>query len=166
MPDLTHLHPMIVHFPIALLIIGFLVDAVSMVVKRDFLNKTGFILLLLGTLGAIAAYFSGASAAEGVIEAGSLKDAVEIHKSAAELTLLIVIAAALFRTILVMARKYAGAYKWIAFAVFFAGVLAVSRTGYYGGELVFKHAAGVTLEFGSSNSGAKQGGSIAAAITQ
>ncbi len=163
MPDLTHLHPMIVHFPIALLIIGFLVDAISLFVKRDFLEKTGFILLIVGAIGAIAAYFSGASAADGLVEAGSLKDAVEVHESAAELALWIIIGAAVFRTALVMVRRYAGYYRWIAFAIFFAGVLAVSRTGYYGGELVFKHAAGVTIEFGSSNSGSIQNGSLASA---
>ena len=57
--DLTHLHPMIVHFPIALLIVGFLADAVGLIFKKDFFTKAGFYLLILGTLGVVAAYLSG-----------------------------------------------------------------------------------------------------------
>jgi len=32
--------------------------------------------------------------------------------------------------------------------LFLLGVLSIARTGYYGGELVFKHAAGVQLNIG------------------
>ena len=43
MLDLTHLHPMIVHFPIALLIVGFLADVVGLIFKKTFLTKRVFI---------------------------------------------------------------------------------------------------------------------------
>jgi hypothetical protein len=32
--------------------------------------------------------------------------------------------------------------------LFLLSVLAIARTGYYGGELVYKHAAGVELNLG------------------
>ncbi|MGD9900778.1 MAG: hypothetical protein AB7T22_16755, partial [Calditrichaceae bacterium] len=44
--------------------------------------------------------------------------------------------------------KYTGIYKWIAISLFIVGAASVARTGYYGGELVYKHAAGVTIIFG------------------
>ncbi len=31
------------------------------------------------------------------------------------------------------------------------GVLSIARTGYYGGELVYKHAAGVQFNLGFDN---------------
>ena len=71
MIDLTHLHPMIVHFPIALLIVGFLADAIGLFTKREFFTKAGFYLLILGTLGVVAAYLTGNYAGEGVTEAGA-----------------------------------------------------------------------------------------------
>lgn len=53
----SHLHPMLVHFPIALVVFGFLADAVSLFYKKETcLSKTGFYLLVIGTLAAIATW--------------------------------------------------------------------------------------------------------------
>jgi uncharacterized membrane protein len=146
--DLTHIHPMIVHFPIALLIVGFLADIVGMIIKKDFFNKAGFYLLILGTLGVIAAYISGDYAGDGVVEAGSLGQALELHESAAMVSLWLMVGTALVRIGAVLLNKYNGIIKILAFILFFVGVLSIARTGYYGGELVFKHAAGVELNLG------------------
>ena len=52
-----HLHPMIVHFPIALITVGLLAEVVSLFFKNEkCLSKTGFYLMILGSLGAIAAW--------------------------------------------------------------------------------------------------------------
>lgn len=148
MLDLTHIHPMIVHFPIALLIVGFLADIVGMVIKKDFFNRAGFYLLILGTLGVIAAYISGDLAGDGVVEAGALGTALELHESAALISLWLMVGTAFVRIAAVLLNKYNGVIKILAFILFFAGVISIARTGYYGGELVFKHAAGVQLNLG------------------
>jgi len=147
--DLTHLHPMIVHFPIALLIIGFLSDFVGLITRKKFFSTAGFYLLILGTAGVIAAYLSGNFAGDGVTEVGTLGQALETHEEAATLTLWLVAAAAVVRIGLVMMKKYSGILKGLAFALLLLGVASVARTGYYGGELVFKHAAGVQFSLGS-----------------
>jgi len=146
--DTSHLHPVIIHFPIALLIIGFLADIIGMVFKKEFFTKAGFYLLILGTIGVIAAYLSGNIAGEGVEEAGSLKQALENHEHAAELSLWLMVAAAVVRLAVVAAKKYTGVFKYAALVLFLAGVLSIIRTGYYGGELVYKHAAGVQFNLG------------------
>jgi uncharacterized membrane protein len=52
----THFHPMIVHFPIALITIGFTADVVSLFIRNEkCLSKTGFYLMVTGALAAIAA---------------------------------------------------------------------------------------------------------------
>ena len=154
--DTTHLHPMIVHFPIALLIVGFLSDLIGVFLKKDFFSKAGFYLLILGTAGVIAAYFSGNIAGDGVSEAGVLKQALENHEEAAELSLWLMVIASVVRIGIVVFKKYSGILKWVAILLFLAGILSIARTGYYGGELVFKHAAGVQLnlglDFNSTNS--------------
>ena len=146
--DMTLLHPMVVHFPIALLIVGFLFETIGLFVQKEFFSKTGFYLLILGTIGVITAYFSGQSAGNGISEAGTLKHALETHEGAAELSLWIMAGAALVRIALVLLKKYFGVFKGVAFVLFLLGVLSIARTGYYGGELVFKHAAGVQLNLG------------------
>lgn len=149
--DPQHLHPMIVHFPIALLIVGLLADAVGLFSKKDFFSKAGFYLLILGTIGVVAAYLSGDLAGDGVTEAGPLKQALETHEAAAELSILLISIAALVRIAFVAIKRYSGSLKWVAFALFLIGVLSIARTGYYGGELVYKHAAGVQFNLGFGN---------------
>lgn len=149
--DLTHLHPMIVHFPIALLIVGFLSETVGLIFRKEFFTNVGFYLLILGTLGVVAAYLSGNFAGEGVTEAGALKQALETHEDAAALTLWLMIGAALVRIAMVLSKKYVGFYRLIALGLFLVGVLSIARTGFYGGELVYKHAAGVQFDLGIGN---------------
>ncbi len=146
--DTTHLHPMIVHFPIALLIVGFLSDLIGAFFKKEFFSKAGFYLLILGTAGVIAAYFSGNIAGDGVSEAGALKQALENHEEAAELSLWLMVIVSVVRIGIVVFKKYTGIFKWAAIVLFLVGILSIARTGYYGGELVFKHAAGVQLNLG------------------
>ena len=148
--DLSLIHPMIVHFPIALLIVGFLSDLLGLIFKKDFFSRTGFYLLILGTIGVVAAYLTGTSAGEGITEAGTLKQALETHENAGELALWIMVFAALFRIALVFTKKYKGVFQLIGLLIFFVGVLSIARTGFYGGELVFKHAAGVQFNIGAN----------------
>ncbi len=147
--DTTHIHPMIVHFPIALIIIGFLAELIGAIWKKEFFGKAGFYLLILGTLGVVAAYISGNLAGDGITEAGPLKQALETHESAALLSLWLMVGVAVIRIALTLTKQYAGALRWVAIILFFIGVLSIARTGFYGGELVFKHAAGVQFNIGA-----------------
>ena len=146
MIDLTTLHPMIVHFPIALLIVGFVSDIAGVVSRREFFSRAGFYLLIAGTLGVIAAYFSGDMAGEGLAEGGALKQALETHEAAA-------VAFPLDHE-----RHRPGPHRPGGDAEVFGsapldtardvsrgGALTIVRTGHYGGQLVYKHAAGVQL---------------------
>jgi len=148
MIDTTHLHPMIVHFPIALLIVGFLSELVGLILKKEFFTTAAFYLLILGTLGVVAAYITGNLAGDGISETGQLETALETHEHAAQLTLWLMVGAAAVRIALVWFKKFDGAFKYVAFLLFLVGVLSVARTGFYGGELVYKHAAGVQFNFG------------------
>lgn len=146
--DLTHLHPMIVHFPIALLIVGFLSDIVGLLKKREFFTQAGFYLFSLGALGVIAAFITGSQAGDGIVEEGALKKALETHEEAATLAIWVASIAALFRIALFLLKKYSGVLKMVSLALGLLAVMAIARTGYYGGELVYKHAAGVQLDLG------------------
>lgn len=149
--DTGHLHPMIVHFPIALLFVGFFFEVFSIFVKKDFFSTAAFYLLILGTLGVIGAYISGDIAGDGVSETGMLKNALETHEDAALITLWIAVAAAIIRTAFVILKRNSNVLRWLSFVLFLFGAIAVARTGYYGGQLVYKYAAGVQFNIGSNS---------------
>lgn len=140
----THLHAMVIHFPIALLMAGFLSELIALFSKKDFFKNAAFYLLILGALGAIVAYLSGSYAGEG-IEEGPLKIPVELHEEAANITLWLAIITALFRIGIYFFKVNRSWTKWVSIILFAAVVGAIARTGYLGGELVYSHGAGVQL---------------------
>jgi uncharacterized membrane protein len=142
----THLHAMLVHFPIALLLSGFLADLIYLLTKKPFFKTTSLFLLMLGALGAVAAYLTGNAAGEGMDDGSSLSQAVEIHEGAAMLTMLLSLLAAGFR-LLIEFTNFKPKWGYATAVVLSAIVVAsVVRTGFYGGELVYKHGTGVELE--------------------
>lgn len=146
----THLHAMVIHFPIALLLIGFLSELIGLLLKKTFFNQTAFYLLILGTFGTIAAYLSGDAAGEGM-EDGILGRAIGMHEEAASITLWLAIATTLIYSIIVV-FKYPNKWLKIISVILFATLIgAVSRTAYLGGQLVYKHGAGVELALPNFN---------------
>lgn len=135
---------MVIHFPIALLIIGFLSEIIFAFIRKPFFKQAAFYLLLLGTAGTIASYLSGNEAGEG-IEEGSLGKAIELHEQAATISLwLVILTAVVYLAIYI--SNYSKKWARIASIILFAGTIAaIARTGYLGGELVYKHGAGVEL---------------------
>ena len=135
---------MAVHFPIALLIVGFLSAVIALFNKKLFFNQAAFYLLLLGTAGTIVSYLAGNAAGEGM-ESGTMGKAMELHERAATIALwLTCITAAFYLAIAIFKYKK----SWLKFAgiILFAGAIAaIARTGYLGGQLVYKHGAGVEL---------------------
>ena len=100
----AHLHPLIVHFPIALLIAGFVADTVYLLYKKEVcLSKVGFYLMLAGTLGAVAAVLSGNFFTEDMT--GSVEVIRERHETFANITMYVMIVASLLRIFLVQKGK-------------------------------------------------------------
>jgi uncharacterized membrane protein len=77
LPGVRHLqniHPLIVHFPIALLPGAALLYLLAWLARKDSWAWTGLWMLGLGTLGAAAAVASGLYSAEGVMVAPSVRE--------------------------------------------------------------------------------------------
>jgi uncharacterized membrane protein len=135
---------MVIHFPIALLMAGFLSELIALFSKKQFFKDASFYLLILGTLGAIVAYVSGSYAGDGMTD-GLLQAPLEVHEDAALITLILAIITTLF-SIAVYYFDYQKAWsRWASLLVFAVLIGYVARTGYLGGELVFKHGAGIEL---------------------
>ena len=139
---LMNLHPLIVHFPIALLTVGALCDAVGILGRRDLFLKTGYLLLLLGTAGAAAAALTGESAAETAAKIPDIKADLEQHETLSTAAAWLSIALTLARTHLSFKKRFAGTPRLIY--LFLALVLAglINTSGYTGGHIVYTYGAG------------------------
>ena len=140
--DSSHFHPMMVHFPIAIITFGFLFDLFSLfITKEKCLSKMGLYLEVIGMLGAIAAfgtgyYFTGEM--EG--EAGILRDQ---HQLFATLTLISIILATFFRLLIVYQKKEETYLKYAAMSLFLLAFVFVTITGHLGGSLVYDYMIGL-----------------------
>ncbi len=149
----THLHAMLIHFPIALLFAGFFSEIISIFSNKNYFKNTALLLLGLGTLGAISAFLSGNAAGEG-IEHGALKIPVELHEDAALFSLFLIVVTALFYAFTYFFDFKDAAIRWFRILFFTITIVSISYTGYLGGQLVYKHGAGVELglpDFTNSN---------------
>lgn len=140
--DSSHFHPMIVHFPVALLAVGFFADVVSLFFskKEPCLSKLGFYLMILGTLGAVAGYLTGEYFTQEMVgAAGELK---ENHELFAKITMYVMIAASVFRIFAVTTKRDKGILKWVVFVMYAIGTASVAYTGFLGGSLVYNFMIG------------------------
>lgn len=140
--DSSHFHPMLVHFPIAIITVGFLFDLVSLFFKKDpCLSRTGYWLEIIGMAGAIFAFGSGyflTSPMEG--EAGIMREKHEFYATA---TLISIIIATLFRIVIAYLNKETTNMKYLSLGLFFIAFVFVSITGYLGGTLVIDYMIGL-----------------------
>jgi uncharacterized membrane protein len=134
-----HFHPLSVHFPIALLLVGFFLDVISLIFKKEkCLSRAGFYLMILGTLGAVAAYFTGEFFSKEMAGNTFFTDKKETHELFAKTTMFIMLAASALRIFMVIKKKETGILKWIVFVLFFAGCLFVAYTGLLGGKIEYE----------------------------
>lgn len=134
----SHFHPMLVHFPIALIVFGFVAEVVSLFFKKEAcLSKAGFYLLLAGTLSAVTALLTGALFTSEM--SGTAGDVKETHELFAWITVIASIIASLFRVFLVVKKTEQSDLKWVAFALFCLAAISVSITGFFGGSLVYNY---------------------------
>jgi uncharacterized membrane protein len=76
---LQNFHPLVVHYPIALLTLSALLYVVAWVSRRESWAWTALWMLVLGTLGAALAVWTGLRAGAGVMVAQSVRDHILIH---------------------------------------------------------------------------------------
>lgn len=137
--DTSHLHPVIVHFPVALIIIGFLADVFYLFFKSEkCLSKTGFYLMILGTLSALAAWATGHLFTVEPVE-GAILSIYKKHETAALITVILMIIGSCLRIYLVVKKKEETNLKWAVFSLYLFAVAAVTFTGFMGGTMVYNY---------------------------
>jgi uncharacterized membrane protein len=137
------IHPMAVHFPIALLSASVLFDLFSGRWQSEGLRVASWNTLLLGLGGAVAAVITGSIAEEAVEHSGVPKQVLEIHETLG------------FATFWVFAGlsglRIAEWLGWIRerrplrLVLGLGAVALLFIASYYGGSLVYEFGAGVAL---------------------
>jgi uncharacterized membrane protein len=139
---MTHpLHPIVVHFPIALLVTAILFEFLEILLKRDSLREAATWLLGLGFLGALAATATGVWAEEAAEEAGVPESAIETHELFAFAT--VAVFGILLAVRWLQGKRRIPEFPRVFLAIGLVGVVLMGLTGYFGGDLVYRYGAGV-----------------------
>jgi uncharacterized membrane protein len=130
-------HPQIVHFVIALLVVGVVFRAISLLRKPAFAGPTALVLLGLGTIAAVLAV-------------ASVRDAVVEHEEWGERTRnIFLLVMGLEAVGLLMLRSEKSRYVYMASAgVGVVGLLFLYQAGEHGGRIVYSYAGGVGIRSG------------------
>ncbi|MCC6485267.1 MAG: DUF2231 domain-containing protein [Armatimonadetes bacterium] len=137
------IHPVTVHFPIALLVVSFIFDLLGVVTKDESFRKAGFYCLILALFGLVASYFTGLQAQSAARSIPNIEPHIRTHMQAGVLTLVLTGVLVIGR-IVVDARpaiRRAGSTVYLGFLLI--AVISVLRAGYLGSELVQQFGAGV-----------------------
>jgi uncharacterized membrane protein len=137
------LHPIVVHFPIALLFASVGLDWVGYAFRLPNLTRAGFYVLALGAAGAGVAALTGPDHAAGDATVVSL---LTLHQSFALITVALAVALLLVRYM--AADGLGGGWAALYLVGTLALLVALSLTGYYGGELTYHQGIGVSTASG------------------
>ncbi len=156
LPPFDQVHPLVVHFPIALLITAPALIVLGLIVRpwARGLYAGGLVMVVLGTIGAWVALSSGSAAERAVIGSQALEDVLHRHEELANSATAWFIGCTLGLGVLLGAGWKWGAKpggrlpRWVCVAAMLAyllahawGVSLLSRAGHEGGRLV--HELGV-----------------------
>ncbi|MBI5475026.1 MAG: DUF2231 domain-containing protein [Ignavibacteriae bacterium] len=137
---MPNIHPLIVHFPIALLTISFIFDVIGMLTGKKEFTMSAWWMLLIGTISVAAAIASGLSAAGGLESSSQAREHIENHQEAA------LVVAGVFAFLLlwrVANKTRVPDRRWLYLVLSVVGLVAVWVTALYGGELVYEFGVGV-----------------------
>ncbi|MBI1319093.1 MAG: hypothetical protein GC168_09110 [Candidatus Hydrogenedens sp.] len=152
LPGWDGLHPLIIHFPLALLLVAPLLVVTSLV-WRQHSHAFGYAALFLMVLGTAATYIAvstGEAAGELAERGGAVEVVLEHHESMAERTQVVFTVITIVYAFIVLAplllKRALAVVPWTivnaAFLVFYVGgAVLLVNTGHEGGRLV--HEFGV-----------------------
>ncbi|MGA6829351.1 DUF2231 domain-containing protein [Nitrospira sp. NS4] len=135
------IHPMLVHFPIALLSATVFLDLLGQRWRRDECRIASLYTLVLGLAGALVSVASGAMAEEAVEHSGVPKQVLELHESLGFATFWVF--AGLLGWRMAVWLDWVQERPVVSVALGLTGVAVLLVASYYGGSLVYEYGAGV-----------------------
>ena len=144
-PWAPNLHPLLVHFPIVLVIMAAAADVLAAFFRRSGgLHFAASSAYTVGAVAAVAAYWTGRDAAATVLVPGMAHGAVDDHRMWALVTtwyLVALVASRLLSELAGVARVQR--YRVLFIVLGMAGMILVQQTAERGARLVYEHGVGV-----------------------
>jgi uncharacterized membrane protein len=154
MPNIGVYHPVIVHFAIALVILGVLFRWISLTGRAPFTGPAAATLLILGAVAAYLAVHSGTDAHGPVERIPGVRQAVMDHEDAGHWARNVFLVVALLEIIAFVAKKrsvqIARVALWGSAVVGIFGFAAILKAADKGGDLVYDYAGGVGTRSGDT----------------
>ena len=133
-----HFHPMFVHFPIALITIGFIFDIIGLFVKNEYhFFKFAYYLMILGTISSITAYLTGEFFTPEL--SGALGEIKENHEIFAKITMFAIATTTILRIYINYRKPENPKLKYLVIAFYALAFISIGITGYTGGSLVYDY---------------------------
>ena len=147
---MAYYHPQLVHFAIALLVVGVILRLISLAGRPAFVAPAAFTLLLVGTIAATLAVQSGVAAHGPVERVPGSRDAVVEHEEWGIRTRNVFFAVIAIEAVaFLLWRSPRRRMALIASGVVgLAGLFCLYEAGEHGGELVYAYAGGVGIRSG------------------
>ncbi|MDD4050400.1 MAG: DUF2231 domain-containing protein [candidate division Zixibacteria bacterium] len=143
----THLlHPKVVHFTVALLIMALLFEVLRLVTRKDMFGETARWNMIFGGLAAIVTFVTGLLAESHVVIAGAAKEVFERHETFGYITMILAVVLLIWH--LAPGRLYRRFYSFYLI-ILAAVVVSLSMGAYNGGRLVYEFGVGVGMKSGA-----------------
>jgi uncharacterized membrane protein len=138
--DFPNLHPLVVHFPIVLLLLAVLTQLAGIFMFRKELSWVTLFLLLGGFAGAILASQVFHPHASGLVD--RVQEILDTHEQYASITIWLAGIALVFKIIshFFLGNKRWG--EWIIFLVIAGSALTVALAGHLGSQMVYLEDVG------------------------
>lgn len=139
-----NIHPLLVHFPIGIIILAALMNFISLFVPEEWWDeKKNTIIYLIGSVSAIGVYYSGKSAADSVFLPTEAQTVLNDHADWALWLVWFFIVYAIVRIGLHYFKLFEKSItKYVVFVAVLPGIFLLYETGEHGAEMVFGYGAG------------------------
>jgi len=139
-----NLHPLVIHFPIAIIIVAAFADLVDTLFGRPgWLTYAATTLFVLGSAAAIAACLTGQQALDTVLMPGMAHPIAQAHRTWAIATTIFWSVLTLIRVSMAFRAPLARRYRVALLIAALAGVAGLQQTAERGGRLVYEQGVGV-----------------------
>ncbi len=151
MTDIAHIHPMIVHFPLALFPVALGVQLYALLrgqglFGRDCAHKSAMGLLALAAVAAVIAAMFGDAALDVALDAGVPDELLEDHEDLGMTSAVLLVVMAIAGGWLYRRRQEPGKLDWAYWLAGVAVFVILFTTAWHGGHLVYDHGVNVNIK--------------------